>query len=261
MIKQLSLDELKNHAKQLWIRMPPDAGRAALEGRIRERLQELGGLDRGALEDICAWSGQPVQADASPKDVVLQAAAAGGMKFEGLSDRGLRALCQLRMVQVSPLADRRTTIRALKWAEPWSHYLRRKRRRWMGSLLSRFVYEATPQVPAGGTAVSQGQRASLKHRIEQEGVVGGLSRTIRGVADDYVREKLDEIEQRIDRKLEQIDLRLEQWRDREIRNRLRIVKITLLASIIVALLSLGYDYIKKRAISEPESPVSRRIER
>ena len=86
---------------------------------------------------------------------------------------------------------------------------------------------------------------SLKRRIEEEGLVGGITRKIKGVADDYVREKLDEIELRIDRKLDEIDARLGEWRDREIRNRLRIVKITLLASIVVAVLSLGYNQVKR----------------
>ena len=45
-----------------------------------------------------------------------------------------------------------------------------------------------------------------------------------------------------------IDARLGEWRDREIRNRLRIVKITLLASIVVALLSLGYNYVKRLTV-------------
>ncbi len=79
-------------------------------------------------------------------------------------------------------------------------------------------------------------------------MVGGITRKIKGVADDYVREKLDEIEARIDRKLDEIDARLGEWRDREIRNRLRIIKITLLASIVVALLSLGYNYVKRLTV-------------
>jgi hypothetical protein len=49
---------------------------------------------------------------------------------------------------------------------------------------------------------------SLREQIADEGVVGGIARRIRGAADDYVHEKLDEIEQRIDRKLDEIDRRM-----------------------------------------------------
>ncbi len=90
------------------------------------------------------------------------------------------------------------------------------------------------------------ERRGLRERIENVGVVGGIARTLRGAADDYVAEKLDEIERRIDRKLEEIDRRLCEWRDREVSNRLRIVRITLIGTVIVAALSLGYEYAKRR---------------
>ena len=59
-----------------------------------------------------------------------------------------------------------------------------------------------------------------------------------------VRE-LDEIEARIDRKLEEIDKRLGEWRDKEIANRIRILKITLWASAIVSVISLAYAYLTR----------------
>ena len=37
-----------------------------------------------------------------------------------------------------------------------------------------------------------------------------------------------------------------EWRDREVKNRLRIVRITLITAIVVALISLGYDYLRAR---------------
>ena len=42
----------------------------------------------------------------------------------------------------------------------------------------------------------------------------------------------------------EIDRRLAEWRDKEIANRIRILKITLWASVIVAVVSLVYSYIK-----------------
>ena len=75
----------------------------------------------------------------------------------------------------------------------------------------------------------------------------GIAQKLRGAADQYVHEKLDEIERRIDCKLDEIDGRLNEWRDREVRNRLRIIKITLITAILVAIISLGYDYLKSRS--------------
>ncbi len=49
---------------------------------------------------------------------------------------------------------------------------------------------------------------------------------------------------RIDRKLDEIDRRLAEWRDKEIANRIRILKITLWASVIVGIISLIYAYVK-----------------
>ncbi len=47
-----------------------------------------------------------------------------------------------------------------------------------------------------------------------------------------------------DRKLDEIDRRLGEWRDKEIANRIRILKITLWATVIVGLASLLYSWVK-----------------
>jgi hypothetical protein len=73
-------------------------------------------------------------------------------------------------------------------------------------------------------------------------------------ADSYVNQKLDEIESRIDRKLDEIDRRLAEWRDKEIANRIRILKITLWASVIVAAVSLIYAYIDVNFFAPQRTP-------
>ena len=88
----------------------------------------------------------------------------------------------------------------------------------------------------------------LRWSIEDHGVVGGIASRLRGAADDYIKIKLDEIELRIDGKLNQIDQRLAEWRDREVANRLKILRITLVFTVLVAILSLGYNYIKRQAV-------------
>ena len=84
----------------------------------------------------------------------------------------------------------------------------------------------------------------MKQEIEEAGLIGGITNRLKKTADSYVNQKLDEIEARIDRKLDEIDRRLAEWRDKEIANRIRILKITLWASVIVGVFSLMYSYVK-----------------
>ena len=55
-------------------------------------------------------------------------------------------------------------------------------------------------------------------------------------------------------KLDEIDRRLAEWRDKEIANRIRILKITIWASVIVAVCSLIYTYIDVHFITPPAAP-------
>ena len=96
--------------------------------------------------------------------------------------------------------------------------------------------------------------ASIKQDIEESGLLGGITNRIKKSADSYVNQKLDEIEARIDRKLDEIDRRLAEWRDKEVANRIRILKITLWASDIVAVCSLIYTYIDVHFINPPAAP-------
>ena len=110
-------------------------------------------------------------------------------------------------------------------------------------------------MPESGTTGELGEHSG------KSGIVNGIARRLKGVADGYVEEKLDEVEERIDRKLDEIDSRLAEWRDRELANRLKIVKITLVGTILVGLLSLGYSYIQHRALSGGvDEPTAGRVE-
>lgn len=85
-------------------------------------------------------------------------------------------------------------------------------------------------------------------------MLGSVAEKLRGAADSYVAAKLDEIEARVDQKLDEIEGRIDRklleiheqlgdLRDREIRHRLRLLKITLAFTVLVALLSLGYKFL------------------
>jgi hypothetical protein len=90
------------------------------------------------------------------------------------------------------------------------------------------------------------QRVHVLHDVAQK---------LRGAADKYITVKLDEIEARVDAKLDHIEERIDhkivevheqlrEMRDRELRHRLRLLKITLIFTVLVALLSLGYKWLQ-----------------
>ena len=90
------------------------------------------------------------------------------------------------------------------------------------------------------------------------GLFGGIASRVKKTADSYVNQKLDEIEARIDRKLDEIDRRLGEWRDKEIANRIRIMKITLWASVIVGAFSLPADGLfLVTGPGDPASPIAK----
>jgi hypothetical protein len=127
--------------------------------------------------------------------------------------------------------------------ETFRQKLRRKRRAFLGRIVSNLVGENPPAAPDNHDS-DEAAPAGIKGHIEESGLWGGIASRIKQTADEYLHEKLDEIESRIDGKLEEIDNRLSEWRDKEIANRLRIIKITLWASVIVAIISLIYAWLK-----------------
>jgi tetrahydromethanopterin S-methyltransferase subunit G len=245
-ISELPVDELIEYGGQLGLALDRRMGHGELLRRVRERQELLVELDREALLDVVVWARRPVRQSSSKEQLAKEIASIRKMDLSGLSDRGLNALARLRGVDFDPRWPREAVEKAVRSQEPFWQRVARKRRQMVGSLISKLIDGDGGGNEAGEYKFLPEDRnaPSLRDQIAEEGVVGGIARRLRGAADDYVREKLDEIERRIDRKLDEIDRRLGEWRDREIANRLRIIKITLAASVIVALLSLGYDLIK-----------------
>lgn len=252
-VAELPVDELITYGKELGLPLDAGMGHGELLRRVRERQELLVQLDRDALLDVVVWARRPVRQSASKEQLAKEIAGIKKMDFKGLSDRGLRALALLRGISPNTGEHREMTEARLKAAEGLWDKLTRKRRQVLGSVLNKVVGGSTGQdQDAYRFLPEDGRSSSLKEEIAEQGVVGSITRRLRGVADDYVREKLDEIEARIDRKLDEIDARLGEWRDREIANRLKIIKITLVASVLVALLSYGYSYLKVR-MNQPEA--------
>jgi len=244
-LSELPVDELILYGRELGLRLDAKMGQGELLRLVRERQALLEELDREAMLDVAVWARRPVRQSAGKEELAKEIASIVKMDFDGLSERGLVALARLRGAEANegePRVVVETRIRARE--SLWDRW-RRKRRRIVGSVISKVLIgsgenesEEYRFLPENGSA------PTLEKEIEDEGVVGGIARKLRGVADNYVHEKLNEIELRIDRKLDEIDRRLAEWRDREIANRLKLIKITLIASILVALLSYAYSWLK-----------------
>jgi hypothetical protein len=217
---------------------------------LHERRQLIASMDRDAMLDVIRWGRRPVTANASSDLLAQQIVKIRTMRFHGLSQRGLVVLAQLRGVAIQGNESIPDIVRKLKKQEGLFTKLNRKRRAMIGGWVSSMIgenvqadYQFLPAAEAGKSEPPP-RSGTIKEEIEEAGLLSGLTNRIKKSADSYVNQKLDEIEARIDRKLDEIDRRLAEWRDKEIANRLRILKITLWASVIVGALSLIYSYIK-----------------
>jgi hypothetical protein len=259
-LSDLPADELAAVAEELGIEAARPADRHDLVTAIHARRQLIASLDRDALLEVVRWGRRPVTANASKEQVAREIARIRSMRFAGLSHRGLLALAKLRGLPVADDDPVPIVVRKLKKKEGLFSRLGRKRRAMLGSMIARIVGEdpaqqeyhylppATPSATGSSTAAPPPpprSPASLKEEIEEVGLLGGLTNRVKRTADSYLNQKLDEIESRIDRKLDEIDRRLGEWRDKEIANRIRILKITLWASVIVGIVSLIYAYLKE----------------
>lgn len=243
-LADLPPDQLVEYGRELGLTLADDTPPGEALRQIRQRQSLLVELDREALLDIVVWMRRPVRRSAGKEALAKEIARCDRTDFAQLSDRGLRALARLQNVPGAEGDARDDIIRGLNRRLGIWGRLRRRRRRWMGQLVTRLVEGAVDEQPAAYHFLPEDGPPSLQSEIETQGVVGGIARKLRGAADDYVREKLDEIERRIDHKLDEIDARLAEWRDREVANRLRILRLTLIFSIVVALLCLVYDYAR-----------------
>ncbi|MCK6455964.1 MAG: hypothetical protein L6Q92_05475 [Phycisphaerae bacterium] len=246
-LSELPRDELLRYGRELGLELPDSIDTPDLVARVRQRQELLLGLDREAMLDVVVWARRPVRRSASKETLAKGIASIQPVSFDGLSVRGLRVLAAFRGVPYQDSDDAAALRERLARAEGFWTRVSRQRRALVGALLSKLIDGDTGDSPQAYQFLPEDDasaRASLRHEIEQRGVVSGLASRLRSAADDYVRQKLDEIEIRIDQKLDQIDRRLSEWRDREVANRLRIIRITLMASVVFAILSLGYHGLK-----------------
>jgi hypothetical protein len=232
-----------------------------LVAAIHGRRQLIATLNRDAMLDVIRWGRRPVLANLNKEQLAQEIVRIKSMRFAGLSQSGLAVLARLRSVEIRGDEPVDVLIHKLKRQEGFFTRLNRKRRAMLGSIVSNMIGDSAPSddyqfipptgespnaSPGGGSAggAGGGTASSIKDEIEESGLFGGIAGRIKKSADSYLNQKLDEIESRIDRKLDEIDRRLAEWRDKEIANRIKILKITLWASVIVGTFALIYAYVK-----------------
>jgi hypothetical protein len=253
-LSELPKDELERLAEDFGLDPRDFRTRQHLVTALHERRQAIAAMDREAMLDVMKWGRRSIALNATKEQIAQQIVQIRTMKFVGLSHRGLVVLAILRGLPASMEVPVPLLIRRLKKQEGLFAKLNRKRRAMIGSIVSNMIGDdapdegryAAPQQPGAPAAplVAPPPPGTIKDEIEESGLFGGIAGRIKKSADSYVNQKLDEIESRIDRKLDEIDRRLGEWRDKEIANRIRILKITLWASVIVGAFSLIYSYIK-----------------
>lgn len=238
----MPLGELRILAEQVMIKVPSAVGREELVAAVTAQLDRLDALDRQVLLDIVVWGRRPVAKSADKLQLLREINQIKATNYEALGYDALKALAQLRGVPLPEQATQRDLVALLVRGDGVIGWFSRQRRAVMAKVIGKLLdadreddhYQFLPEARPEG---------SLRRQIERQGVMGGLTTKLKDVADGYINSKLDEIEARIDRKLDEIDRRLSEWRDQEIANRLRIVKVTLIGSIVVAVLSLVYRYV------------------
>ena len=248
-LPDLPKDELEHFAEEFGLDAGDYRTRQALVAAIHERRQMIAGMERDAMLDVVRWGRRPVAVNASKEDLAKEIVRVRSMRFEGLSQRGLIVLARLRGARVSGDEPVPILVRKLKKQEGFFKRINRKRRAWLGGMVANMLgeepkgdYEFLPPSQSGSTVAPD--TATIRDDIEEAGLIGGIATRVKKSADSYLNQKLDEIEARIDRKLDEIDRRLGEWRDKEIANRIKILKITLWVSVIVGVFSLIYSYIQ-----------------
>lgn len=249
-LSELPKDELNHLAEEFGLDSTQFKTRQDLVTAIHSRRQLIASMNRDAMLDVVRWGRRPITANASKEQIAQEIARVRSMRFAGLSQRGLIVLGKMRDLEIAENEPVPSLVRKLKRKEGFFHKLNRKRRAVLGGMVASMIGETESAadyqfLPAETTSpdVVPPRTSTIKEDIEESGLIGGITNRLKKNADAYLNQKLDEVEARIDRKLDEIDRRLAEWRDKEIANRIKILKITLWASVVVGAFSLIYSYV------------------
>jgi len=256
-------DDLVHLAEDLGLRPDDNASSDALRALIAARIEILRETPIEVLRELVVWGNRPAPTEATRMSLAREIRALRRFDYDTLSHDALVALARLRGVEVDPKDHAEKIINRLNEAGGFWGKVDRQRRKVIGRFLEKIidgVDDDDAQVARAQAESAAAREKRLRREIESHGVVGGIANRLRGAADSYIETKLDEIELRIDAKLAEIDRRLAEWRDREIANRLKILRLTLAFTLVVALLSLGYNYLKSEG-QPPRDDVDQNVAR
>ena len=241
-LDNLSDRQLKRLAARLGVRKCDLMTRAQLIAHIQNRRRILDGTSPEELAGILEALGVPVETSWDKDRLAAFFYKQLCADTQRLSEAQLRRAAQLHEVDFDDETPHNELARRLASAAGRRvGFMGRVTRRAAHSLLDKFISAdelledvETEQKPAGH---DPDEVLGRKLKV-------GFKKAIGYAADDYIGQKLDEIERRIDVKLEDIDRKMDAWRTKEVRHRLRILRITIIAGCLVAVLSLIYSIVK-----------------
>lgn len=275
-------ERLVAEARRLGVRDPESIPTDELEQTVVRRLNTIDEAEPETLRSILEWAGENVDS-AIADDRRRLAERIVRLRLDGLDELDRTQIETLLRLHDIPFDDEMSDRRLRRLLQPGNRLrrmMRRTRRRLAGYIVNKALHSmrGEPEQPEPGVAPddeqeespvegteregepkrengaaaepTNGEKARARklaadEHIKRKGLVQGLTSYVRGTVDEYVAQKLDEIEARIDEKLDQIDRRMDDWRRRELAHRLRILKITLVVTAAVAIVSLVYELIKR----------------
>ena len=246
-LRSYAHDDLVHLAEDLGLKPDDSESSNALRTSITARIAVLRTISIDVLRELAIWGSRPAPPEATRMILAREIRALHRFDYDTLSHDALVALARLRNIDVDANEHAEKIINRLNEAGGFWGMVDRQRRKVIGRIIEKIidgVDDSDAKVARAQVESAVAREKRLQREIESHGVVGGIANRLRGAADSYIESKLDEIELRIDAKLAEIDRRLAEWRDREIANRLKILRLTLLFTLVVAVLSLGYNYVK-----------------
>jgi len=233
-LEELSDVELRGLAEDIGLEVGAREKRSELIGRIRERQEVIDRVSREELAGILRWAGEEVKDFHTKHLLVRRFALLNFRRTEGLTSEQLRIVAALRGIEFADdTSDEEIAEEIEASAKRWTDMLKRAGGRVVGYIARKVAGDPDdkmepPEQPerAVGDSLKKGFKAALRFSM-----------------DDYIKEKLDEIEARIDRKLDELDRKMDDWRTREVRHRLRIIRYTIITTVIVAIVSILYKLI------------------
>ncbi|HUW55106.1 MAG TPA: hypothetical protein VMZ92_00575 [Planctomycetota bacterium] len=233
-LEELSDVELRGVAEDIGFEVGRKESRTDVIARIRERRRVINEVSREEFARILRWAGEEVK-DFHAKDLLVRRFyRVNFRRTEGLSEDDLRIVARLHGLEFTddtPPEEIAQKVEAT--AKRWTNVLKRASGRVVGYIAKK-VAGADDDEMTPPEEEEKAVSASLRK---------GFKAALRFSMDDYIKEKLDEIEARIDRKLDELDRKMDDWRTREVRHRLRIIKYTIIATVVVAVISILYKLL------------------